>query len=735
LENRVEIDVHESSIPAIEASALEQRGAVKRIFFFALVAAAFGMASCNKTTATSAAVTCTTTAATTSTASSSVACTDPVTGISVTISPATISVNVVTTTRFFASTAGGTNTIITWKVNSIDGGNDTVGRIDSNGFYNAPAAPPSPATVTVSATSFEDTNVSAASAVTITPPPVVTISPTTWTMSSGTANTKTFTSTVTGAATTNVDWYVGSTSTSPVTNPVYGGNDTLGRIDANGVYSAPRTPPPGSSVVVTAVSRDFTLSTASSAVTISGYSTSSLQGRFAFSLSGQIASGAFFRAGTFTADGAGNLNSGLEDINESIGVTPGLSFAGTYSVTPDGRGTLQFADGHSPANFDFVLVNGDQLQFTGYDGTGTASGQANTQDATTFAASAFTGDYVFDFAGVRGSSGFSQIGEFASDGAGGITSGIMDINDGGTITSQAAITGGAYSVNPVTGRGTASIFAAGQTLQFSFYVVSRGSAKFIGTGTGSTQRVAGVALQQTPNTTFGAASLNGNFAFLLDNSGSGSSFATAGGFSADGTGVITGGVLDENSGSTLTANSLFGGTYTVFPSGRGVAQFTGARSYVFYLGAYGSAFFQETDSNHPTIVSDGFFAPQQNASFSQSLLKGNYSINTSGLSSGSTVETLTGELQADGAGNIGAGALDINTGGTLTPGQALTGAYATSSSAGRGALTLSLPGPLNQTRHYAVYLINSPQALPAQQIILIGIDSGLPAAGSLFRQF
>ena len=714
------------AVPAAQIPALEEGHAVKRLPLIALLVAAIGMASCHGTPAASTALVCTTTDATTSSSSSSSSCTDPVTGISVTISPVTISVNVVSATQFFGSASGGTNSILIWKVNDVTGGNDSVGRIDSSGLYHAPNVAPSPSTVTVSATAFEDTNVFAKSTVTITPPPVVTVAPTSWTMAAGTSNTKAFTSTVTGAATTNVDWYVGTAGT----NPILGGNATLGTVDANGVYTSPRTPPPGSSVAVTAVSRDFPLSTASAAVTISGYTTSSLQGQFAFSVSGRNASGAFFRAGSFTANGSGGLTGGLEDINEASGVTLGLSFTGAYTVTPDGRGSLQFADGHSPSTFNFVLVNGNQLQITGFDNTGTASGQAFARDVTAFSNAALSGTYVFDFAGVQGSNSLSQIGEFTADGAENITRGLMDSSAGGVATPQISITGGIYSVSPSTGRGTTTLVTSGATFQLSFYVVSRGSAEFVGTD--ASHQVAGATSQQTPNATFSAASLLGNFAFLLSNAASGGTFASAGSFSADGSGNLSNGVLDENSSGALNANLAFNGTYSVTANGRGVATFTGGRTYVFYLASINNAVFQETDLAHPT--SDGLLAREQAAAFSQALIAGNYAIATSGLA-GSAAEVVTGELAADGAGVVSSGTIDLNAGGTLSPAVAVTGAYAASSSAERGTLTLTLPNPLNQTRNYAVYVLNSPQTLPAQQIILIRIDAALPASGLFFRQF
>jgi hypothetical protein len=285
-------------------------------------------------------------------------------------------------------------------------------------------------------------------------------------------------------------------------------------------------------------------------------------------------------------------------------------------------------------------------------------------------------------------------------------------------------------VSAGTGRGTATLVTSGATFHLSFYVISRNSAEFVGTD--ATPRVAGQTSQQTPNAVFNAATLTGNFAFLLSNPSSGSTFASAGSFAADGNGNLTSGVLDENSNTTLNANVAFNGTYTVAANGRGTAAFTGGRTYVFYLASVSNAFFQETDAVPPAI--DGILARQQAAAFSQALLAGNYAISTSGLS-GSSVEVLAGELAANGAGVVSPGTLNINTGGTLSPGVTMAGMYAASSAAERGTLTLTLASPLNQTRNYAEYVINSPQTLPTQQIILIRIDAGLPAAGALFRQF
>jgi serine protease len=90
--------------------------------------------------------------------------------VTVSVSPATGSLQAGSgTTQSFTATVGDTlNTQVTWQVNTIAGGNATVGTISSAGVYTVPAMVPSPATVTVTATSVADATRSASATVTIT---------------------------------------------------------------------------------------------------------------------------------------------------------------------------------------------------------------------------------------------------------------------------------------------------------------------------------------------------------------------------------------------------------------------------------------------------------------------------------------------------------------------------------------------------------------------------------------
>lgn len=91
----------------------------------------------------------------------------PASAVRITISPTTATVRTWLVKRFTATVQGTTNTDVIWKVNGVVGGNRTVGTISSGGIYAAPSSVPSPAVVTVTATSSADQTKVASATVTI----------------------------------------------------------------------------------------------------------------------------------------------------------------------------------------------------------------------------------------------------------------------------------------------------------------------------------------------------------------------------------------------------------------------------------------------------------------------------------------------------------------------------------------------------------------------------------------
>src|SRR5713226_8263288 len=78
--------------------------------------------------------------------------------IGVTVLPASASVVLGNQATFTVTVTNTTDTAVSWSVNSVPGGNATMGTITSAGVYTAPADLPSPATVQITATSHADPN-------------------------------------------------------------------------------------------------------------------------------------------------------------------------------------------------------------------------------------------------------------------------------------------------------------------------------------------------------------------------------------------------------------------------------------------------------------------------------------------------------------------------------------------------------------------------------------------------
>ncbi|HST10626.1 MAG TPA: DUF1800 family protein, partial [Terriglobales bacterium] len=82
------------------------------------------------------------------------------TSAGVTVSPSGSSVRAGDTQQFTAKVTAATDQTVTWSVNGVMGGNSTEGTISTTGLYKAPAALPSPNSVSIEATSSSDNTLS-----------------------------------------------------------------------------------------------------------------------------------------------------------------------------------------------------------------------------------------------------------------------------------------------------------------------------------------------------------------------------------------------------------------------------------------------------------------------------------------------------------------------------------------------------------------------------------------------
>jgi hypothetical protein len=151
--------------------------------------------------------------------------------------------------QFTATVTGNPNTSVNWFVNSIAGGNSTVGTISNSGLYTAPASVPSGGFVTISAVSQVDNTTSGSAQATIANPSgtiTVTVSTNPPVTEVYTGTVQPFIATVTGTSNTAVNWYA---------EGAQGGDATYGTIDTSGNYTAPTNVPSPSTIVVEAVSQ------------------------------------------------------------------------------------------------------------------------------------------------------------------------------------------------------------------------------------------------------------------------------------------------------------------------------------------------------------------------------------------------------------------------------------------------------------------------------------------------
>ena len=470
------------------------------------------------------------------------------------------------------------------------------------------------------------------------------------------------------------------------------------------------------------------------------FSNASLAGQYAFSMSGsELCAGLssfFTRAGTFTADGNGNIVSGLEDINVCAGVATLRFTGGRYSIDPNGRGTLSLVNSTGTTNYSITLASTTQGFIAQTDVAATATGSFQRQNSAAFSNPAIAGGYVFDFNGVEVAgavvSAASFVGRFDADGGGNISGAVFDSNVAGTLSGQQPFPGGAfYRVDTngdgtTFGRGTANI--AGQI--FAFYVVDATRLKFISTNFPSAFVGDAVAQQ---NIAFNNASLSGSFAFLIGGSSSTGSIATAGRFTADAIGKIANVVIDENNSGSLTLlpNGTVTGSYAVDSNqlGGGTLTWTdtksGTFSFIFYLISPTQAVFQETDSK---IVSDGTFSAQTTTPISAAALAGDYAINWSGA--GNDAEDFVGQLSLTSSANF-TGKIDFNEFGTGKQffNVPLSGSF-TFSGDGTQANTVifNLESTPADTFRFTAYVVNQ------NTVFVVGTDSNRVLIGTMTRQ-
>ncbi len=459
------------------------------------------------------------------------------------------------------------------------------------------------------------------------------------------------------------------------------------------------------------------------------------------------------------------VTAGLIDIDSAtFNVTQGAVITGgSFVVGPlDGRTSGTIVVGGTTFVLQLTLASNQHGILIDFDsqlggGADTGSGTIDLQpQAGTFSLSSIAGSYSFGVSGtdeVNFGIPLSIAGNFTTDGLGGSTQGILDINDGGSANgggvnpapdTSLSVIYNTVAIDPVTGRGTISLTSnflsgdLGTPLTFAFYIVDQNHLKLVEIDATAIEEGDAFGAPSGPFTT--AALTAGNYAFTLGGirgSNSIQPFGGGGVLASDGNGNITGGDFDFND-TTPQSSTISATTYTVDPTfGRvNFTLATGSGNFVF--GAYptssGSLEMITLDSKTDALGT-GFLqsSPVPSAA-------GSFAINLTGsaITKGLPIEQdITGEVIASGGALTGT--LDINNvlaTGSVASFQITSSTAPTFDTFGRGTTTIKdSNGASFKLAFYLVSTtgVNNGNAIPT--ILLVDLDSNRVAVGELDQQF
>lgn len=325
-----------------------------------------------------------------------------------------------------------------------------------------------------------------------------------------------------------------------------------------------------------------------------------MNGSYAFLLRGFDANGPVVIAGSFTADGAGNITGGVEDATRTTGSQAGVAITGgSYSIiqqnnssgantfaqsgcvvltTPAATNTFAISLGGRSTSANAttgacdadsqgapgIYTTGRMIEFDDNTGSGTrVSGIVRLQDSS--ASPGLGGSYAFGLSGWDSAdSRYAAAGSVSA--SSGTLSAAADINDGGAL--QSLITGGTGSYTMGSnGRGTGTLTIGADSLDLAFYVVSAQEVLLASTGTVSAGNpiVSGEAISAAGP--FSAASLQNSQIFHTAGLAHNGPDPSIGILSFDGVSSVSGTQFEDQAG-TLGTTSLSGGYAVDSKTGR-----------------------------------------------------------------------------------------------------------------------------------------------------------------------
>ncbi|HEV2194057.1 MAG TPA: hypothetical protein VGR55_00610 [Candidatus Acidoferrum sp.] len=447
-----------------------------------------------------------------------------------------------------------------------------------------------------------------------------------------------------------------------------------------------------------------------------------LFGLYHYLVTGFEQKGAMVAAGAFGVDASGNVTGeyGFGDLSlpfSLFGNTPdfiGPGFPGpaggqcTNSSTPNqGTLTLSCACGTASSTFTFtytfILQQGGGGRLV--ESNDAVSQFGNMSGSGVFAKvipdSVFIGDYAFGMTGTdtHGDQGkwthFGTVGAFTF--SSGNLNGVADVNDGGTVLSNATLgpaagvplfSPDAYSIDQVnldvTGLGNNFVFHMLMTSPATGFVVGDVNSSFAPSGTFEDVILAGFVSSQANAGAYGNNSLNAPL--VLSTSGvpppvcctisTDTTLGLASGFnSGAGTFNLE---LDNVSGGVANLNqAVTGVTYSVASNGRATVSYSvggNTLNYVYYLDSVNDGYILGLGNS----AEFGFFQPQAAGPFTTASINGTF-----GSATFFPLTPMAPNLATEIT--LNNGSMSANT-----PAGALTGTYAVAPS-GRGTASVNLP--------------------------------------------
>jgi hypothetical protein len=444
-----------------------------------------------------------------------------------------------------------------------------------------------------------------------------------------------------------------------------------------------------------------------------------LTGDYAFEFSGFDSSGGVVVAGSFTADGAGNITSGVEDFNTIAGPPKTQTFTGTYTVGSDGRGALIFSSlTGSPTYALAIDSTGSHGRLIQFDASGIrGSGQLEKRSVSTCASNTIDGNWAFGITGQEIAAGGASAGPAViagsfvatppatSSGQGSLGPGEADASTTGGVTRQNSLSGTFQTTSQST-RCTMTVTPSSlASLTFSVYPVTSSEAFLVETDTvnsttpflttGQMRAQVGAPFLGTAGSTFTSTTVAGLAGSAIPSGGTSYLPYAAivelnptglGGFTMPLVGNFGGTIVSDLGLNAVTGNFGTGDQY-----GRVDTNLTVPIEPVFYVVGPNEAFCILEATSSAVL---GIFEPKSAGPFTASMVNGSFAYGTAapGMAAPpdfSGVVTLANTTTTAGAVD---GSQDTSTSSANTAGQTVTGTYSiTDQTAGVGTFTLTAP--------------------------------------------